>query len=101
MPSVTVHDPSRAADFERVFGTATVPVRERLPIPQTVSLPIGERPCYFLDLSAITAAQRERLIAFLIERFGETREGVERELPNGVPILAESCTFETDGVDFL
>jgi hypothetical protein len=98
---VTITDPERVADFERVFGSATVPVKERLPVPTMLSLPIGPKPCYMLDLDALTNEQRERLLDYATERFGMTRDEAERELPHGFPILAESCIFVTDGRDFL
>lgn len=98
---MTITDAERIPDFERVFGSATVPVLERLPIPQVTKLPIGEHRCYQLDIAALTDEQRERLIEFAIERYGMTREECEAELPHGFPIVADSCVFVTDGMDFL
>ena len=107
MHTVTVTDPARVADFKRVFGSATVPVKVRLPIPQQASIPAGyqgrqvERPCYQLDIGALTNEQRENLIAYTMERFGMSRAECVAELPRGFPILADSCLFTTDALDFL
>lgn len=102
--TVTVHGPpARLADFERVFGSATVPVTQLLPVPAMAELPgVGRKPVYLLDLRAIDQEQRARLIDFCVERFGENRRYVIDHLDElGFPILAEDCTFTTDALEFL
>ena len=48
-----------------------------------------------LDLHAITAEQRERLIKAIAERFSIPVEEVEREIEKGVPILAEDVSVSS------
>ena len=89
--TVTVCEPERRAMFEAVFGTATVHVES--PFPTKANLP--GRPdslIYELDLESITPEQREKLVAFLAEKFGISAEEVDALLEaHGVPILADDC----------
>jgi hypothetical protein len=94
---VTVTDPERAATFERVFGTRTVPILS--PIPHLAGLPgfAEKQPVYELDLEWLTADARERLIDHLAERFGGDRADVAAEIDRvGVPILEERCVVRID-----
>ncbi len=88
---VTVSGP-RAADWEKVFGTTTVPVKS--PNPHPASLP--GKPfamIYELDIEMITPEQRRRLVEHLASRFGLTEHEVERDIERqGVPLLAEDCS---------
>ena len=89
--TVTVCEPERRAEFEAIFGTATVHVKS--PFPVRANLP-GRPDCliYELDLELITREQRARLVAFLAEKFGISVEEVDALLEvHGVPILAEDC----------
>jgi len=81
--------PERLAYFDRVFGSATVPVKQLFAVPFMADLPgIGKQAVYELDLDAITPEQRERLIEYGIERFSMSRADCERELETqGFPIL--------------
>jgi hypothetical protein len=89
--TVTVQGP-RAADFEAVFGTATVHVRS--PIPQLAELPgRGMQYVYLLDLALVTPEQRARLIAHIAARFELPADEVAAELDDhGVPILVSDAT---------
>lgn len=99
---VTVHrPPERVADFERVFGSTTVPVRQLLPSPVYLNLPIGPKLCYELDLDALAEDQLERLIEYGAERFGMPVDEARAELAHGFPILADDCTFLTNSMEFL
>lgn len=98
--TVTVTDPARVPDMERVFGSATVPVKGWL--PEQASLPIGRRRVFIIDVDALTPGQRERLIAYGCERFGVARDEAEREIAeHGFPLLADSCIVVNDRPDFL
>ncbi|HWE83273.1 MAG TPA: hypothetical protein VG265_16600 [Gaiellaceae bacterium] len=102
--TVTVHGPpERVADFIRVYGSTTVPVRERWALPHRAELPgVGTQDVYLLDASRITADQRRRLIALGVERFGMSEQEAEYELDtHGLPILAADTTFASTGMDFL
>jgi len=90
--TATVYAGDRREVFERVFGTATVPVMS--PFPHLAGLPGFDEPqlIYELDLERVTMEQRGRLVAYLVEKFGvdewEAEAGLESE---GVPILASDC----------
>lgn len=89
--TVTVCNPERRAEFEAVFGTATVYVKS--PFPTRANLPGHPDSLIFeLDLESITPEQRERLVAFLAEKFGIAAGEVDGLLEvHGVPILADDC----------
>lgn len=97
---VTVHG-ERAADFEQLFGTATVRVKGMC--PNWAVVPEHELPqlVFELDLDWVhEGGFRDALVAHISQRFGETPAFVERELEDkGVPILAMNCTV--NGRDFL
>jgi hypothetical protein len=101
---VTVHG-KRARDFERVYGSTTVRVKELLPVPTMALLPGFDKPqpVYMLDLEwAKREGHRARLVAFISERFGIPADDVERELDErGVPILARDCTYTSNSREFL
>ena len=81
----------RAATFEAIFGTATIPIVS--PLPQLGILPgIGKVAIYKLDVAALTSDQRAKLVAHLAQRFGLPAADVERDLDvDGMPILAQDC----------
>src|SRR3990167_7354324 len=81
----------RAATFEAIFGTATIPIVS--PLPQLGILPgIGKVAIYKLDVAALTSDQRAKLVAHLAQRFGLPETDVERDLDTeGMPILAQDC----------
>lgn len=104
MNTVTVTGPpERVENFERVFGTTTVPVKQLFAVPHWAVLPdIGEAKVYDVDMDALTPGQRERLIGYSMERFGMTREECEIELKRkGFPILAGNTVFASDRPSFL
>lgn len=99
--TVTVHDPERAATFERIFGSATAPVRA--PTPVLTALP--GRGCalvYELDLDRLTREQRTRLIFYVAERFGHDAQRAAKQLHFlGMAILAEGCTVTQESSTML
>jgi hypothetical protein len=93
----------RAAAFERVFGTAKVPVLSFL--PELAALPGFDepQPVYLIDLTwVVREGHRGALVGFLAGRFGLPRELVDADLElYGMPILAADCVVSTDTRDFL
>jgi len=95
--TITVTDPERKAEWEGIFGTATVRVKS--PFPTLADL-LGrsDSMIFELDLEAITPEQREKLVAHIAERFSIPVAEVEALLDDhGVPILAEHCVVS--GID--
>jgi len=94
----TISDSSpRAADWRRVFGGLTV--RLLSPLPVIADSPAGRRRFYKADVAALSASQRERLVAFIAERFSVPAAEVELGLddPNeGLPILEEDLHVSFD-----
>ena len=75
--TVTVYDMVRKTAFERVFGSATVPVLS--PLPQLAELPGFDEPqlVYELDFERVGGHQRVRLAKYLVEKFGLEQSVVE------------------------
>jgi hypothetical protein len=94
---------SRAADFEKVFGTATVRVTSWLPRKGWVAEHEEAEDVFELDLDWVRAnGFRDALVKHLAERFEQPADFVGRELDRiGVPILAKNCTITTSGREFL
>ena len=88
---VTVTNPERAAEWEKILGTATLPVKS--PIPTPVLLPtVGKARIYELDLDLITDEQRQNLIVHIAQKFSLDPRDVEQGLEeHGVPLLADDC----------
>lgn len=79
--------PERAEHFEKVFGEPMVEVTDIIP---EVALVLGIPTLVFwVKLEALSPEVTERLIADLAERFELTIEEARRDLPMGVPIVAE------------
>lgn len=99
---VTVHG-ERAADFEKVFDTATVRVKTWFSHNAFVAEHKKRQEVFELDLDWVREnGFRDKLVAHLAERFGRPVEFVGRELDRiGVPILASDCTVMTNGREFL
>jgi len=89
---VIVHDPERAADWTKIFGTNQVYVKS--PIPYRANLPgYTNEPVYDLDLDQYTEEQRQALIQHIADKFSLQPETVEAQIDKvGVPILARHCT---------
>ncbi len=85
-------DNERAVAWQIVFGGATVPLRS--PIPHLARLPgRGEELVYLLDIEALTAEQRGRLVTHIANKFNIPAEEVDADLDtHGCPILAEHVT---------
>jgi len=79
--------------FIEVLGTLTVKVKS--PIPEYISTPHHEKVlAYFLDLELLTKEQKERLIAYLSEKFDQSIDFVKENLDIfGVPILQNDCSL--------
>ena len=99
--TVKIEDPERRDTWRRVLGTdadevpVTGPELERVRLP---GYPEGDL-VYMVDLTALDAGQRERLVDHLSARFRIRRELVARDLDRvGVPIRAEALTLLVDGV---
>lgn len=94
---VHVHDPARAADFDRVFlgvyGNATAPVRSPIPHMSPV-VGLGNVLVYELAVDLLSGEERARLVAVIAERFEMDPAVVESKLDDvGMPILAADCTL--------
>ncbi len=88
---VAITDPARRAAFEKVFGTAVVPVKSATPVPAEVA-GLGRQMAYQLDLEAIGPDARARLVEHLAAKFGVEPEAVDATLSEqGLAILAEGC----------
>lgn len=85
-------DDERAAAWQIVFDSAAVPLRS--PIPHLARLPgRGEELVYLLDIEALTADQRGRLVTHIADKFNIPAEEVDADLDtHGCPILAEHVT---------
>ena len=93
---VTVHEPTRRAEFEKIFGSATVYVISG--VPQMCSIEGGNRLCYMLDVDLLTPSQFEALSEHLAVKFKISRIVIRRELiMRGLPILADDCTLVAKG----
>lgn len=90
-----VYSPERLAFWQEVFGGDTIPIKSF--IPSAANLPGNPGAlAYELDLRAITAEQREKLIAGLANKFNLPVEEVAAGLDvYGVPVLAEDVTVAT------
>lgn len=90
---ISDHDPQRAATWRMVFQSDEVALRS--PFPAFAMLPEGRGKTliYDLDIEALTAEQRERLVLHISGRFNVSAEQVEAQLSVvGCPILAEDVT---------
>jgi hypothetical protein len=89
--TATIYETSeRAADWRGIFHRLdNIPLWG--PLPQLLHVPEkGEVLAYFLDLSAITNDERERLVAYIAGRFNLPHNEVARDLHQvGCPVLAE------------
>ena len=85
-------DPQRAATWRLVFGADEVPLRS--PFSALAMLPDrGPTEVYDLDITALTAEQRTRLVLHISDCFNVTVNDVEAQLDVvGCPILAEDVT---------
>lgn len=93
-----ITNPERLALWQAVFGGDEVPIVSI--VPQVGNFPgVGEQRFYSLDLKAITPEQRQRLVASIAAKFGQTVEFVEANIETiGVPILA--CDVVVSSSDF-
>lgn len=85
-------DNERVAAWLHVFAGAAVPLRS--PVPHLARLPgRGEELVYLLDIEALTADQRGRLVQHIAAKFSIPAEEVDADLDtHGCPILAEHVT---------
>jgi hypothetical protein len=88
---VTITEPKRRAEFEKIFGTATVQVKSARPTLAEVG-DLGVHQVYMLDLDAVVGDALDRLVAHLAAKFGvEPYAIVEILRAEGMAILAEDC----------
>ena len=95
---VIVHNVERARDWQDVYGTRQVPVRE--PVIEYAYLPgfADTQPVYMLAMDWLDHDQRERLIAHCALRFQLPEGLVRRDLDRvGIPLLATDCVLLVDG----
>lgn len=89
-----IHNPERLEFWQAVLGGNKAPIQSiitrRVRVPEK-----GETDAYMLDLNAITAEQREKLIQAIAKRFSIPIDEVEKELDQGVPILAEDVSVSS------
>jgi len=91
----------RYQDWFMILGTNDVPITT----PGSGKTDLGPEKdvdVYLLDLAKLTAEQRSRLIDFIVARFNEPREVVERDLDQvGFPIRASDVLVAFDIRAFL
>lgn len=93
--TVTITDPDRAAEWQKVLGTTTVCVTT--PLPATVCLPGHPRAkAFFMDVTLLTQMQRDALIQHLSAKFNipaaDIAAEIDRDPLHAIPILDEHCT---------
>jgi hypothetical protein len=89
---VTITNDERGEIWERVFGTRTMAVKS--PLTKLGTFPGHEEPqaFYELDLTCLSAEQRESLIEYICSTFRLGKDHVERLLDDiSVPILSADC----------
>lgn len=91
---ITVHGP-RAASFEKVFGSTSVPVIS--PAHHLATLPGFDEPqeVYLLDLDwAAEQGVRTKIVRHLAAQFGIPAESLDQNLEKeGLPLLAADTTL--------
>jgi hypothetical protein len=96
---ILIVNDNRAEAFTRIFGRNRVPVESD--DPEVARLPrIGRIEVYKIDLSVLSADERQRLADYLASVWDMPSERVEEEIARGgVPIRAEGTTLiDTDPV---
>ena len=97
--TVTVYDGVRGEEFEKVFGSTTVPVMD--PVPSWAELPGFDEPqlVYMLDQYRVPVDAHWRLVEHLGQVFGLEKREVEEELrKKGMPILASECVADLGNI---
>lgn len=87
----------RYADWMRVFGSGMVELEN--PVGEYAILPgLGRQRSYKLKVSSLTVEQRERLIAWMAEKWNVPASQVAADLdgPHGCPILADDVMVSFD-----
>lgn len=99
--TITIHHEGRRTEWRAIFGTDTLPIKA--PIPHYDTLPGAPNALvYEVDLNAITADQRQRLIAHTATKFGYSTEFVEENLDKlGMPVLANDVTMTSTQIGLL
>lgn len=95
--AVLAESSPRAAAWREVFGELRAPITS--PIPRLVNVVgVGDVDCFFVEVEQLSEEQRERLVAFIVRRFGTPAEDARRDLEErGVfPLLAEDVYSVTD-----
>jgi len=89
--TVTVTEPTRAAEWSEILGTTTLRIRD--PRPSRADLPgYPDIPVYLLDLESLTPDQLEKLTWHLAFKFDVPYDQVLHTLRSkGIPIMCEHC----------
>ena len=96
-----IHHPGRLKFWQAVFDGDRAPIKSIFTINVTVP-EIGTTEAYMLDLNAITAEQREKLIRAISERFSIPVDEVAKEVDQGVPIPAKDVSVSSsDLIDYI
>lgn len=90
-----VHDPERIKWWQEVFDGDTCPVTSI--VPRWGDFPgIGTAQFYNLDMKAITAEQKQKLILSIADKFKLTVKEVATDIDMvGVPILASDVVVSS------
>lgn len=88
---VTIINPERAAELQKIIERTTVKVKS--PIPKWGIFPdVGRQQFFELDLEFISEEERDRLIKHIAETFKLTEGLVRADFSKiGLPILAKDC----------
>lgn len=79
------------ADFIKIFGTDTLPIKSIIPSEITILLSKEKVSVYFLDFKKITPEQKQKLYNYLSEKHGVSKKIIEQDLSTkGFPILAKN-----------
>ena len=90
--TATIHDEPRRALWQTVFPDGIVPIKSIFTTKLSVPEHHHDVDCYMLDLDALSEEQINGVVAVIHVRFGIPMDEVRKELPNGVPIIAEGVS---------
>lgn len=88
---VTTHDHRRQAHWERIFGTARLPVKAAVPRLQARMWQPGQILAYDLDVARLHWMQRERFAFYISRQTRMTIADALYAIEDGWPIEASNC----------